>query len=180
MTSFYTEKELESLGLKSYGNNVLISRNTQFYTAEKITMGNNVRVDDYCILSGEIILGSHIHIAPYCVLYGAHGIKLEDYTGLSARVTIYSAIDDFNGDFLTGSVHDDSMRNLIKGNVMLNKFVQIGAGCIIFPNLIIGEGSAIGSMSLVNKSIDKWGIYVGIPVKRLKDRNRGLLKFIEK
>ena len=180
MTSFYTELELKDLGLKSYGNNVLISRNTQLYSAEKITIGNNVRIDDYCILSGDITLGSHIHIAPYCVLYGSHGIELEDYTGLSARVTVYSAIDDFNGDFLTGSVHDYSMRNLIKGKVIFNKFVQIGAGCIIFPNLIIGEGSAIGSMSLVNKSIDKWGIYVGIPVRRLKNRSSGLLNFFEK
>lgn len=180
MTSFYTEQELEELGLKSYGNNVLISRNAQFYAAEKITIGNNVRIDDYCILSGEIKLASHIHIAPYCVLYGSHEIELEDYTGLSARVTIYSAIDDFNGDFLIGSIHEDSMRNLIKGKVMFNKFVQIGAGCTIFPNLIIGEGSVVGSMSLVNKSIDKWGVYVGIPVKKLKNRSSGLLKFIEK
>lgn len=180
MTSFYTDQELKDLGLKSYGNNVLISRNAQIYSAEKISIGNNVRIDDYCILSGEITLRSHIHIAPYCVLYGANGIELNDYTGLSARVTIYSTIDDFNGDFLTGPIHDDSLRHLIKGKVVLNKFVQIGASCVVFPSVIIGEGSAVGSMSLINKTIDDWGIYAGIPAKRLKDRSKGLLKLIEK
>lgn len=180
MISFYTEQELKDLGLKSYGDNVLISRNTKLYSAEKITIGDNVRIDDYCILSGEIKIGSHIHIAPYCVLYGAYGIELKDYSGLSARITVYSAIDDFNGDFLIGPMHEDSSRNLIKGKVIFNKFVQIGASCTIFPNLIIGEGSVVGSMSLVNKSLDQWGIYVGVPVKKIKHRSDGLLKFMKK
>ena len=32
-------------------------------------------------------------------------------------------------------------------------------------------------MSLVNKSTEPWGIYVGIPAKRIKDRSKDLLKF---
>lgn len=180
MNSFYSEHELANIGLKTYGKNVLISRNTHIYSAERITIGNNVRIDDFCILSGEITLGSNIHIAPYCVLYGLNGIVLKDYTGLSARVTIYSAIDDFNGDFLTGSIHDDSMRNLIQGKVILNKFVQIGASCVVFPNVEIEEGSVVGSMSLITKSIGSWGVFIGIPAKRLKDRKKGLLKLLEK
>ena len=30
-------------------------------------------------------------------------------------------------------------------------------------------------MSLVNKSLDEWGVYAGIPVKKIKERRRGLL-----
>jgi galactoside O-acetyltransferase len=47
---------------------------------------------------------------------------------------------------------------------------------VIFPNVIVGEGCAIGSMSLVNKSIEPWGVYVGIPVKRIKERSKDLLE----
>mgnify|MGYP004422306013 CR=1 FL=1 len=91
--SFYTESELATLGLHSYGKNVLISRFARLYAPETISIGDNVRIDDFCILSGNITLGSHIHIAAYCALYGAKGIVMEDYTGLSARATLYSAID---------------------------------------------------------------------------------------
>ena len=31
---------------------------------------------------------------------------LEDYVGISPRTTIYSAMDDFSGDYLVGPIHD--------------------------------------------------------------------------
>ena len=65
MNSFYTQNELENLGFKKLGKSVLISRNAVFYGIGKITIGDFVRIDDFCILSGDIILGSHIHIAAY-------------------------------------------------------------------------------------------------------------------
>jgi len=32
-------------------------------------------------------------------------------------------------------------------------------------------------MSLINKSLDSWGMYVGIPCKKIKERSKELLKF---
>ena len=88
MSSFYTDEELSNLGLKKFGNRVFISRYAQFYSPETITIGNNVRIDDFCILSGNIILGSNIHISAYVALYGAKGILLENYTGISPRCSL--------------------------------------------------------------------------------------------
>ena len=39
-TSFYSEEELNALGLKSFGKNVLISRFCRIYGAEKISIGD--------------------------------------------------------------------------------------------------------------------------------------------
>ena len=44
------------------------------------------------------------------------------------------------------------------------------------PGVVIGEGSAIGALSLVNKEIEPWGIYAGIPVRKINDRKQNLLK----
>jgi len=177
MTSFYTEEELSGLNLKSYGKMVLISRKCSIYAPEKISIGDNVRVDDFCILSGNIALGSNIHISPFCALYGAGGIVMKDYTGLSANVIVYSAMDDFSGKYLIGPIHPKETTNVTGGVVKIEQFVQVGSGCVIFPNITIREGSVVGAMSLVNKSLDSWGIYVGVPVKRIKDRSKGLLQF---
>jgi acetyltransferase-like isoleucine patch superfamily enzyme len=38
------------------------------------------------------------------------------------------------------------------------------------------EGVAIGALSLVNRHLEAWGIYAGIPAKRIKDRKRDLLE----
>lgn len=173
-TSFYSQEELSQIGLKSYGNNVLISRYARLYSPHKISIGDNVRIDDFCILSGEVTLGSHIHISPYVALYGAMGIEFEDYTGISAHSVIYSAMDDFGGDYLVGSVHPEELTNVTGGKVLVKKYSQVGVNCVVFPNIIIGEGVAIGACSLVNKTLQEWGIYVGIPVKRIKERKRGM------
>jgi len=178
MTSFYTEEELSKLGLKKYGSNVLISRKCSIYSPEKISLGNNVRVDDFCVLSSDITLGSYVHIAAYCALYGSFGIEMENYTGLSPRCTVFSASDDFSGDYLISPMVDESKTNVTGGKVFIKQYSQIGACSTILPAIIINEGVAVGAMSLVNRSLNEWGIYVGIPVRRVKERSRGLLKFI--
>lgn len=178
MTSFYTEKELQKFGLKYFGKNVLISRKCSIYSPERISIGDNVRIDDFCVLSGEIILGSYIHIAAFCALYGTFSIEMEDYTGLSPRCTVFSASDDFSGDYLISPMPEKSKTNVTGGKVLIKKYSQIGANCVILPALTIEEGCAVGAMSLVNKKLEEWGIYAGIPAKRIKERKKGLLKFV--
>ncbi|MBR5328447.1 MAG: acyltransferase [Paludibacteraceae bacterium] len=175
-TSFYTPEELAQLGLKSYGENVRISRYAQIYSPEKISIGENVRIDDFCILSGNIAIGSHIHIAAYCALYGAdYGIVMEDYTGLSARATIYAAMDDFSGDYLIGPIHDDKYTNVTGGPVQICKYAQIGAGGLVFPNVCICDGAVLGAMSMAKQSLEPWSVYAGVPAKMIKNRSKGLL-----
>lgn len=178
MDSFYSETELAYLGLKSYGENVYVSRKCSIYSPEKIVLGNNVRIDDFCILSGNIVLGSFIHISAYSALYGSLGIRIDDYSGLSPRCTLFSASDDFSGEYMVGPMIDKNFTNITGGPIQIKRFVQIGAGCTILPNLIIEEGVAVGAMSLIKYSLKSWGIYKGIPVRFYKPRSQKILNFI--
>ena len=179
MNSFYSEIELAELGFKSYGSNVQISKKCSIYSPEKISVGDNVRVDDFCILSGNIMLGNNVHISAYCALYGAQGIEFKDYSGCSARTTIYSAIDDFSGDYMIGPMSPSGTTHVAGGKVTIGRYVQLGAHCLVFPKVTINEGAVVGALSLVTKDISEWSIYVGIPAKKLKDRKKGLLKLIK-
>jgi galactoside O-acetyltransferase len=179
MDSFYNDFELHKLGFKRIGSHVRISRKASFYNIPDISIGNNVRIDDFCILSGNIEIHSCIHISAYTALYGNSGIILEDYCGCSPRTTIFSEVDDFGGNYLVGPIHNMKFRNLTKGTVTIKKYSQVGANTVILPNLTVGEGVAIGAMSLVTKDLDAWGIYAGIPAKRIKERSRDLLKLID-
>ncbi|MDR0972346.1 MAG: acyltransferase [Bacteroidales bacterium] len=178
MTSFYSEEELKSIGFKSFGKNVLISRKTSIYSPEKISIGNNVRIDDYCIISGDITIGNYIHIAAYCALFGSMGIEMKDYSGLSMRCTILSATDDYGGNYLIGPMMEEGTTNVTGGRVVIEKYATCGAHSLVMPNITIGEGAVTGAMSMVNKTLLPWGIYLGIPAKRIKDREKGLLKFV--
>jgi len=177
-TSFYSQTELLHLGLKHFGSNVLISRKASFYSPETIEIGDNVRIDDFCILSGVIKIGSNIHISAYSALYGALGIVLDDYCGMSPRSTIYSAMDDFNGDYLIGPIHNLEMISVKGGLVRVKKYAHIGANSVVFPGVTIEEGTVIGAMSLVKQQLPAWTICAGIPAHVIKARSNGLLKFL--
>lgn len=177
MNSFYSEQELNEIEFKGLGKNVLISRKCSIYSPDNIIIGDNVRIDDFCILSGKIELGSYIHIAAYCGLYGGDkGIKMKDFSGLSSRCVVYAASDDYSGEALTNPMIDDEYRNIISSKVIIGKHVVIGSNSTILPGVEIGDGSSVGSCSLVTKSCNEWGIYVGIPVKKIKDRSKKILE----
>ena len=85
MDSFYSKKELEQIGLKKIGENVKLSKKASFYAPEKISIGSNVRIDDFCILSGLITIGDYVHIAAYTALYGGDcGVSVGDFVNLSS------------------------------------------------------------------------------------------------
>ncbi len=178
LQSFYSDEELKAIGFKSIGKNVLLSQKTSIYSPECISIGNNVRIDDFCILSGNISIGSNIHISAYCALYGTLGIKMEDYTGISPRCTIYSAMDDFEGDYLIGPIHHSLLRNVTGGLVKMEKYSHLGTNCIVFPNITIKEGAVTGAFTLVNKDLGPWTINIGIPINKSRPRSKGLLQII--
>lgn len=121
-----------------------------------------------------------MHIAAGVMLFGGEdGILLRDYVGISSRSVIYAASDDYSGQYMTNPTVPEQYRHIISKAVCMNKHVLIGTGCTVLPGVMIGEGTSVGSMSLVNKSLNAWGIYVGIPCRRIKERSKDLL-FLEK
>ena len=181
MDSFFTQEELENFGCSTIGNNVKLSRFARFYGKDQISIGNNVRIDDFCVLSGKITIHNNIHIAAGCFLYGGEvGIEIYDFANLSSRIAIYAKSDDYSGAYMTNPMVPEEFTNVIQDKVVVNKHVIIGTGTVILPGVIIGEGVAIGSLSLVNKSLPPWMICAGIPVKPIKERRKDLIKFEEK
>lgn len=177
--SSLSKEELDKIGFKSLGKNVLISKMANIYLPELINIGNNVRIDDFVLLSGDITLGNNIHIAPYCALFGGSsddGIVMKNYSGLSAHVTIYSISDDYSGEFMTNPTVPSNYRNVKKGRVIINEHVIVGAASVILPGVEIGAGTAVGAMSLVEKSLPDWKICRGIPARVLKERSKKLIE----
>lgn len=173
---FYTKEELKEIGFKSIGKNVFISNKCSIYSPEEISIGNNVRIDDFCILSGNIKIGNYIHIAAYGAYYGAGGIEIHDFSTTSSRVTIYSQNDSYNGEAMTNPMIPEQYRKVSYRKVIIKKHSIIGASSIIFPGVTIEEGTAIGAMSLIKNSTEKWSIYIGVPAKKLKDRKKDSLE----
>lgn len=173
--AFYSSKELAEIGLAKYGYNVLISKKASIYNPSKISIGNNVRIDDFCVLSageGGIEIGEYIHIAVFCSLMGAGKIVLGDFSNLSSRVSIYSSNDDYSGEHMTNPMVPREFTGVTHADVLIGKHSIIGSGSVVLPGVILEEGVSVGALSLVNKNCFTLGIYVGVPARRIGDRKR--------
>jgi dTDP-4-amino-4,6-dideoxy-D-glucose acyltransferase len=176
--AFLTQAELDSMGFLALGHNVLISDKASIYGASRIRIGCNVRIDDFCVLSagdGGIEIGDYVHIAVFSLLIGAGKITLSDFSGVSSRVSIYSSNDDYSGHFLTNPTVPSEFTNVTHADVMLAKHVIIGSGSIVLPGVTLCEGAAVGALSLVSKDCDAFGVYMGAPARKLKNRKKDLL-----
>ena len=177
---YFTEADLKDSGFKKIGKNVRIARNCTIIGLENIEIGDNVRIDGYCTIvaadEGDLKVGSYVHIGGYCLLIAGNGIVMQDFSGLSQGVRIYSRTDDYSGKFLTNPTVPKKFTGVSCGEVVLERHVIIGSGSIILPHITIGEGSSIGALSLVTKNLECWGVYFGSPVKRLKGRSKSLLR----
>jgi len=171
--------EVEKLGFISIGQNISISDKASIYGASRIKIGNNVRIDDYCVLSAGkdgIEIENNIHIAVYTLLIGAGRIVVSDFANLSSRVSIYSSSDDYSGATMTNPTIPEEFKNVLHAPVFIGRHVIIGSGSVILPGVRVEEGAAIGALSLVNSNCNTFGVYAGTPAKKIKDRQRGLLK----
>lgn len=179
--AYYSEERLNAIGFKRLGENVKISENASIYDPGSIEIGNNSRIDDFCVISGNLIIGSYCHITPMCLVAGgAPGIILSDFCTLAYGVKIFAQSDDYSGATLVNSMIPKKYKNEFLSPVFLGQHVVVGAGSIIFPGVSIGEGCAIGAMTLLLRNAESWGIYAGSPARRIKERKKDLLVLEEK
>ena len=181
MAEIYSKEDLKCLG--SVGENVQIDKTVIFISPEKIHIGNNVRIDAFCILVGTlgIEIGDYIHIASYCQLSASGGkITMHDFSGLSSRVSIFTASDDYVDGYLTNPTVPNPFKKLKIGDVTLYKHVIVGCGAIIMPGIQLGGGSSVGALAFVNKKVDAYMVVAGNPAKPIAVRNKDRLRDIEK
>lgn len=176
---YYSEKELKNIPFGSLGKKVLIKKNVSLINVENIFIGNNVRIDDNVIIvasTAKVKIGNNVHITSNCYLAGSHGIRINDFCTLAVSVLVFSGSDDYLGKKLTNPTIDKEFIGGKSGKVTFEKHVIIGANSVILPGVTIKEGSAVGALSLVNKSLESWGVYIGLPAKKIKNRSKHLLK----
>lgn len=171
-------QQLKDIGFKSVGENVLVSDKASIYGADNISIGDNVRIDDFVVLSageGGIEIGNYIHIAVFSSLIGAGKITLNDFCNISSRVSIYSSNDDYSGEYMTNPMVPNILTSVSEAPVLLGKHTIVGCGSVILPGVTLANGCAVGALALVNKSYDEFNIIAGNPAVVIKKRKKNLL-----
>lgn len=168
--SFMVASEIAAVGFASVGAKVRISRLARFYRPSAIRLGDEVRIDDFAVLSAGlkgIALEGFNHVAVGALIFG--DVTLRPWSTLSSRAAIYSISDDFTVDTHTYP-NVEAGRFITSEPVMIGSRVVVGTGSTILPGVTIVDGVSIGAMSLVTRPIERPGLYVGMPVRFLRER----------
>ena len=179
-TGFLSREEIQAIGFAAVGGNVSIDRTARFYGAGRISIGSQVRIDAYSILSAGtegISIGNHVHISVYVFLTGAARIELNDFSGLAARVTIYSSNDDYLGEALTGPTIPEELRKVTNAPVIVGRHSVVGAGSVILPGVTISEGACVGALSLIKKDVPPFLIVAGHNGQVVRERRKDFLEY---
>jgi galactoside O-acetyltransferase len=175
----YSSDELRTL-LASVGDNVNVHRSVQMFSPHLIHIGSNVRIDCFSLLSAGqegIFIGDHVHLAAGVYLFGSGGrIVLESFCGLSSRVAVYTATDEYMEGFLTNPTVPMKYRKVRQGDVVLRRHVVVGASSIVMPGVTLGLAASVGVLTLVHKSVDDFAVVAGFPSRIIGKRDRRILE----
>jgi len=160
MSPYYTREELLESGFSTVGEAVRISRKSSLYEIAG-GIGDNVRIDDFCILKGELEIGSFVHIAAYCSVSGARGkVTLGDFSTLSNRVSIFTGSDDYSATSLNNPTVPSALVTTRVGDVTIGKAVIVGPHCVILPGAFLCDACTVGAQCILAGNIAAGAVYV--------------------
>lgn len=159
----------------SLGDNVSISDGvTLIARGEKgITIGNRVTLKDRVYLDtenadvGYIKIADKVYIGTGTTLFGHVGLEIGEYCLLAQNITItpYSHIfEDPDTPIIKQGGHMEK--------VVIGRDSYLGMNVCVLYCADIGEGSVVGSGSVVVKPIPPYSVAVGNPAKVIRERKK--------
>lgn len=167
--------------LKACGKNVIIGKTVRIRYPELVSIGDNCIIDDFTYISTQLEMENNVHISAGCKLIGGPKCKvtMQAYSTFSPNVVIAAGSDDYVGGIATPMVPEEFKGDVSYGDVIIAKHSIVGAGSVVLPNVVFGEGAAVGALSLVKNNLEAWQLYAGVPAKKIKERNRTQIQSFE-
>lgn len=183
---------LYPLILGSVGRNVAFGANVTIRHPRKIHIGNDVVIDDLCVLDAKgdgnegIRIGSGVFIGRNTILHCKNGsISIGDQANIgfncdisaSGRVTVGEKVFIAAYAYIVGGGHEfklDDVAVMDQGRtakgVRIGNNSWIGAGAIVLDGAEIGSDAIIGAGAVVTKSVPDRAIAVGMPASVVRMR----------
>jgi len=177
---------------KKVGKGVIFGQNITIRHPNKIIIGDNVVIDENCMLdakgsenkgieisrncyigrnsilsckNGDIFLDENVNIGFNCEIQSSSYVDVGKNTLIAAYVYVIA------GDH----IHDiiDQPISLLKGiskGIIIGKNCWLGAKSIIFDSVSIGNDVIVGAYAVVNSDVPAYSVAAGIPARIIKNR----------
>lgn len=190
----YLRAKIYPLFLRSCGTGVFFGRGVVFRHPGRVSLGDNVIIDDLCLLdakgednegivigdgvflgrntilsckNGNIIIGDGANIGFNCEIFSSSEVRL----GRNAMIAAYS--------YVIGGSHEFSGRHTpfveqkeISSGVRLDENVWLGAGVKVLDGVSIGRDTLVGAGAVVSESLPPGVVAVGMPARAARHLDR--------
>jgi len=174
--AFMSDEDVARMGFAHVGRNVKLSTRASFYDTDRISIGDNSRIDDFCVLSGRVEVGRNVHIAVFCnVAGGRAGVRMDDFSALAYGCHVIAQSDDYSGNAMTGPTVPSKYKNETSARITIGKHALMGTNTVVLPGVTIHDGVSSGAGTLFIRSPEAWTIYVGSPARALGPRSQAIL-----
>ena len=186
--------KLYPLLLGKVGRGVVFGTNVVIRHPHKVCLGNNVVIDDNCVLDAKggddnsITIGNGVFVGRNTILYCFDGdIVVGDNTTISFNCDVFSANLVKIGEsvqmaaytFLNGGTHNFDRTDIPilkqersgKG-ITVGDNVWVGAGAKVLDGIAIGKDAIVGAGSVVNHDVPDFAIVGGVPAKFIRSRRQ--------
>jgi len=177
---------------KKVGKGVSFGKSVTIRHPHKISIEDDVVIDDYCVLDAKglnnngIYISKNVFVGRGSILSCKNGdIILEKNVNIGFNSEIFSGSKVVIGEntliaayvYIIGGGHDYSRVDIPiseqekpSHGIKIEKNCWIGAGAEVFDNVTIGEDTIIGAGAVVSKDIPAFSIAAGIPARVAKSR----------
>ncbi len=179
---------------KSMGRNVVLGKGITIRHPSKISLGNNVAIDDYSALDARggddsaISIGDNTIISRNTILRTKDGtISIGRGSGIGSNCLLASSSKLEIGEnllmascvcVLAGGEHAFDRVDIPivtqgmvpRGGITIGRNVWLGTHVTVLDGARIGDETIIGACSLVNRDIPEYAVAYGTPAKVIRDR----------
>jgi maltose O-acetyltransferase len=119
-----------------------------------------------CLRAGGLVIGEQVYIGEDLIVTELleerePTVIIGDRVAIAQRVTIVTASDP-NYSRLYEHIPP------IRGKVVLEDDVWIGAGVILLPDITVGRGAIVAAGAVVNQDVSPFTVVGGVPAKIIK------------
>ncbi len=189
---YVLRKKTYPLLLKRVGAGLIIGRNVVIRHPSNILLGDNVTIDDNCVIDGRgagesgVVLEDDVIINRNCLVLAKGGpIEIGKRTTLGSNSVVVSTTGVRIGEAVMtagncclsagayridgiGAVMDNEFYS--KGPITIDEGTWLGTGVIVLDGVHIGSGAVVGAGAVVKNDVPEHGVAVGVPARVVRTR----------
>jgi acetyltransferase-like isoleucine patch superfamily enzyme len=173
---------------KRCGNGLVLGRGVTIRHADKISLGRNVVIDDFCVLDGRgsgdggLVIGDEVIINRGCIVQSKFGpIRIGSGTNIGAGTHVCSmgGIEIGQSVLVTGGCtisggryHTEDLATPImqqgaytSGPISIGDGSWLGMKVLVLDGVTVGRGCAIGAGAVVNQDLPDYAVAAGVPAR---------------